>query len=241
MRQRKTAQTNERTTVGYVRVSTEDQADSGASLGAQESRIRAYAEALGLPIHDVVIDAGESAKTLQRPGMARVLDGVRQGKVGRVIALKLDRLTRSTKDLADLLDLFAKNDAALVSVSEHLDTTTASGRMVVSMLGVVAQWEREAIGERTATALGHKRRTGQAYSPTPFGYRRDGANLVPVESEQAAFTEAVRMDRDGSSFREIGRMLTDRGAEPKRGIAWHASSVRAMLRSRIATEAALGL
>ena len=84
---------------------------------------------------------------------------------------------------------------------------TASGRMVVSMLGVVAQWEQEAIGERTAFALAHKRRNGEAYAPTAFGYRRDASTLIPDEAEQDALEEALRMDRDVASFREIGRML----------------------------------
>ena len=82
--------------VAYVRVSTEDQADRGVSLAAQESRIAAYATALGLDVAEVVRDAGASAKTLDRPGMRRILEGVREGRIGRVAALKLDRITRST-------------------------------------------------------------------------------------------------------------------------------------------------
>jgi site-specific DNA recombinase len=108
--------------------------------------------------------------------------------------------------------------------------------MVVNMLGVVAQWEREAIGERTASSLAHKRQRRIAYSPTPFGYVRQGDALVSSPVEQEALHEALRMDRAGSSFREIAAMLTTRGAQPKRGKAWHASSVRAMLRSRIILE-----
>jgi site-specific DNA recombinase len=236
MKRRKAALNQDRVTVAYVRVSTEDQADKGVSLDAQEARIAAYAVALGLEVSEVIRDAGASAKTLERPGMTRILQGVRVGRVGRVIALKLDRLTRSTRDLAALLDLFAKHDAALVSVSEHLDTQTAAGRMVVSMLGVVAQWEREAIAERTSFALAHKRSAGTAYGPTPFGYERVDGSLLPVATEQAAIAEAIRMDRNGASFREIGAMLTARGVMPKRGRAWYASSVRAMLRSRMVTE-----
>ncbi len=220
-------------TVAYVRVSTEEQATSGVSLAAQEARIGAYALALGFEIAETVQDAGQSAKTLQRPGIARILEGVRSGTIGRVVILKLDRITRSTRDLADLLDTFAKADAALISVSESLDTSSAAGRMVVNMLGVVAQWEREAIGERTSDALSQKRATSQAYSPTPFGYCRDGKALVPVPEEQAALDEAIRLDRAGVSFRAIGRALTERGVVPHRGSAWHASSVRAMLRSKM--------
>ncbi len=227
----------DRRTVAYVRVSTEDQVATGVSLDAQEARISAYATAMGFEIAEIVRDAGVSAKTLDRPGVARILEGVRAGTIDRVVILKLDRITRSTRDLADLLDTFSKADAALVSVSESLDTNSAAGRLVVNMLGVVAQWEREAIGERTATALGHKRSTLKAYSPTPFGYRRDGDALIADEAEQAALAEAIRLDRAGHSFRAIGRMLADRGAKPHRGAAWHASSVRAMLRSKMATAA----
>lgn len=228
----------DRRTVGYIRVSTEDQAREGVSLDAQEARITAYCAAMGWPLAEVVRDAGESAKSLQRPGMARVLEGVRSNSIGRVVIMKLDRLTRSTRDLAELLDLFSRSDAALVSVSENLDTASACGRMVVNMLGVVAQWEREAIAERTASALAHKRGGGLAYGTTPFGYARNGDRLVPIPTEQRALDAAIRMDKAGASFREIGRFLTDTGVKPHRGKAWHASSVRAVLRSRIATEVA---
>jgi site-specific DNA recombinase len=227
-----------RRTVGYVRCSTEEQATLGVSLDVQKARICAYAEAMALQIDEVVIDAGYSAKSLQRPRMLRVADGVRRGLIGIVIVLKLDRLTRSTRDLADVLDLGQKNNAALISVCESLDTKSASGRMVVNMLGVVSQWEREAIGERTAIALEHKRHQRQAYAPTPFGYRREGNHLVENAKDMISLHAAQRMDRNGFSYREIARMFTDQGVRPHRGSIWHASSVRAVLRSRIAQEAA---
>lgn len=234
---KKSAATQHRRTVAYVRVSSEEQAAEGVSLAAQEARIAAYCAAMGWPVSEVVRDAGESAKSLQRPGMTKLLTDVRAGVVARVIVLKLDRATRSTRDLADLLDLFAKCDTALVSVSEHLDTSSASGRLVVNMLGVVAQWEREAIAERTAFALAHKRKARSVYGRTPFGFVRIGDALVPQAREQAALEEAARMDRAGASFREIAARLTETGVKPHRGKVWHASSVRAMLRSKMAMEA----
>ena len=109
MRSRKNAiATENRKTVAYVRVSTQDQATEGVSLDAQEARIAAYCVAMGFDVSEVVRDAGESAKSLQRPGMAKILESVRSGSVDRVVVLKLDRLTRSTRDLAALLELFAK-------------------------------------------------------------------------------------------------------------------------------------
>ena len=110
--------------------------------------------------------------------------------------------------------------------------------MVVNMLGVVGQWEREAIAERTSMALSHKRCSGLAYATTPFGYRREGDVLLPDTFEQKALRKAIHMDRSGASFREIAGFLADFGARPHRGKAWHASSVRAMLRSRMASELA---
>jgi site-specific DNA recombinase len=233
---RKASKAQIRRAIGYVRVSTEDQAENGVSLDAQKARIEAYALATGRELDEVVQDQGQSAKTLLRPGIARIIEGVRCGDIGSVVVLKLDRLTRSTRDLAEMLELFQRVDAALVSVSESLDTSSAAGRMVVNMLGVVAQWEREAIAESTAFALSHKRRAGKAYGTTPFGYRREADAIIPDPKEQAALQEAIQLDRDGASFREIAAILTERGARPHRGQVWHASSVRAMLRSRIALE-----
>jgi len=239
MRSRKNAAaTADRKTIAYVRVSTADQAAEGVSLDAQEARVASYCAAMGFGVPEVIRDAGESAKSLQRPGMAKILASVHAGSIERVVVLKLDRLTRSTRDLADLLELFAKADAAIVSVGESLDTKSACGRMVVNMIGVVAQWEREVIGERTASALAHKRQKRVAYGSTPFGYTRVGDALIPEPREQAALDEAARMDRAGSSFREIAARLTEIGVMPHRGKAWHASSVRAVLRSKMATETA---
>ena len=102
---------------------------------------------------DVIVDAGESAKTLDLPGMVRVQELVKARQVEAVIVLKLDRLTRNVRDLADLLDTFRSRKVALMSVSESLNTETAAGRMVVNLLGVVGQWEREAIARLTCPAI----------------------------------------------------------------------------------------
>ena len=223
-----------RQTIGYVRVSTQEQAANGVSLDAQEARIVAYCTAMGWHLSTVIRDAGESAKTLKRPGIATVIEGVRRGEIGRVVVLKLDRITRSTRDLADLLETFARTDASLVSVSESLDTESAAGRLVVNMLGVVAQWEREAIGERTSAALEHKRRNGLAYGRTPFGYRREGDRLVPDLLQQRALKEAQDMHSAGASLRQIAAKLESFGVKPNNGgSTWYAQSVKHILTSRM--------
>ena len=98
------------------------------------------------------MDGGESAKSLNRLGLQRLMESVRDGKVQGVIVAKLDRLTRSVEDLCRLLELFEKRKVALFSVAESLDTGSAAGRLVTTIMGAVSQWEREAIGERTRDA-----------------------------------------------------------------------------------------
>jgi DNA invertase Pin-like site-specific DNA recombinase len=111
--------------IGYVRVSTDRQAEQGVSLEAQEAKIRAMATVQSADLLDVIVDGGESAKSLNRPGLQRLLELINAGKVEAVIVAKLDRLTRSVKDLCGLLELFEKRKVSLISVAESLDTGSA--------------------------------------------------------------------------------------------------------------------
>jgi site-specific DNA recombinase len=144
---------------GYVRVSTDKQADHGVSLDAQAAKIRAMAVVHGAELIEIIVDGGESANSLQRPGMERLLALVEGKRVDAVIVAKLDRLTRSVKDLCTLLERFERRGVALISVAESLDTGSAAGRLVLNIMTAVSQWEREAIGERMALSTAIWRRT----------------------------------------------------------------------------------
>ena len=215
-----------KTAVGYCRVSTDKQAEKGVSLDAQMEKIRAMAVVQGVDVAEVITDAGESAKSLQRPGMARLLAMVDAGAVQTVIIAKLDRLTRSVKDLAELLERFQKRGVSLVSVAESLDTGSAAGRLVLNIMVSVSQWEREAIGERTATALRHKRAHHRVYSNTPYGYSRDGDALVPLPEEQAIIDRIRLFKANGWSLRRIADTLNQDGVPTKTGSRWFAQSVK---------------
>jgi len=121
--------------IGYVRVSTDRQAEQGVSLEAQEAKIRAMATVQGAELMEVIVDGGESAKSLNRPGLQRLLGLVNACEVDAVIVAKLDRLTRSVKDLCGLLELFETRKVALISVAESLDTGSAVGRLVITIYG----------------------------------------------------------------------------------------------------------
>jgi site-specific DNA recombinase len=208
-------------TIVYCRVSTDKQADRGVSLDAQQAKAEAYAELYDLDIVDIVVDAGISAKTLDRPGLQRALGLLKTGKADALLVVKLDRLTRSVRDLGHLVErYFAPGKAALLSVGEQIDTRSAGGRLVLNVLGAVSQWEREAVGERTSAALQHKAKQGEyTGGDVPYGFRlsRDRQRLEPHAREQVLVTEARRLRRNGLSLRAIARALSARGFRTRTG------------------------
>lgn len=217
--------------IGYVRVSTDQQADRGVSLEAQAEKIRAMAVVQDVNLAEIITDAGESAKSLDRPGMARLLSLVDGGKVDVVVIAKLDRLTRSVKDLAELLERFNRRGVSLVSVADALDTRSASGRLVINIMVSVSQWEREAIGERTCDALRHKRANGERVGNIAYGFRL-AADVVHVEAEpgeQAVLAEIHRLRSEGRSMRGIAAELNLLGYRTRRGTDWRLESVARIL------------
>ena len=154
--------------VGYTRVSTEEQARDGVSLGAQEDKIHAYAVVKDWILTELIRDAGHSTKSLKRPGMARLLALVEAGEVDVVMVYKLDRLTRSVLDLGKLMELFKRKRVDLASLQESLDATTATGGLMMNLLALVSQWERKVIGERTRDALQHLKAQGKRYCHTVY-------------------------------------------------------------------------
>ena len=218
-------------TVAYLRVSTDKQADRGVSLDAQRAKVAAYAELYDLELVEVVVDAGESAKTLARPGLTRALGMLRKGEAEALLVVKLDRLTRSVRDLGELVEKhFAPGKAALLSVGEQIDTRSAAGRLVLNVLASVSQWEREAIGERTAAAMQHKAACGEfTGGEAPFGWRAVEGRLVTVEAEQATIVEARRLRAAGVSLRTVARELDRAGMRSRAGRPFVAVQVRRML------------
>lgn len=223
--------------VAYARVSTIEQAQEGVSLEAQERRLRAWAEAHEAELVDVVVDEGASAKTLDRPGLRRVLEALREGAATGLVVCKLDRLTRSTRDLLGLVDdLFQRQNLRLVSIAESVDTTTAAGRLVLTVLGALATWERETIGERTAEALAHLRSKGVRVGRAAYGWRyssdidEEGRRVVvPVAEEQDVIARARQLRQSGLTLRGIADRLGAEGLKTKRGGRWHAKTVRSLI------------
>ena len=214
--------------IGYVRVSTEQQADSGLSLAAQRRKIEAQAVVNDYALVSIVEDAGASAKTLDRPGWARIMRAVRAGTVDAIVIAKLDRATRSVADLGNLLADLAKarradggRGVALVSCAESLDTSTAGGRLVLNVLGAVAQWEREATAERTSAALQVLRSTGRRHcNVAPFGSTWRGGRRVDDQGEQLTLASIIEHRRAGLSWQGVADQLNADGQRTRTGAQW---------------------
>ncbi|HNW48067.1 MAG TPA: recombinase family protein, partial [Thermotogota bacterium] len=188
--------------IGYVRVSTDEQAKSGLGLEAQIAKIKAYAELFDIELTEIIMDEGISGKTLERDGLKRAIKMLKEKKAEGMVIAKLDRLTRNVADLGTLVStVFDK--AELYSVSEQINTKNAAGRLVLNVLVSVAQWERETICERTKDALQAKKARGEKTGGNiPFGFNVINGKLDRNEEEQAIISEIKSLKNKGLSLRK---------------------------------------
>lgn len=218
-----------RRVIGYVRVSTGHQADQGLSVEAQTKQVQTYAALYGLELVEVIVDAAESAKTLDRPGLKRAFARIDAGDADGILVAKLDRLTRSVRDLGELLDSRFRR-ATLLSVAEQIDTSNPSGRLVLNVLVSVAQWEREAISERTAAALAVKAARGERTTRhAPYGWQHVEGRVVENPAEQAVLRRVRELHEQGVSVRRIGAQLAVDGHRSRTGDGFGATQVQRML------------
>jgi DNA invertase Pin-like site-specific DNA recombinase len=229
---------NERRTrvVGYVRVSTEQQADRGVSLEAQRAKLEAYAVAMDLELVAIEEDAGLSAKTLERPALQRALAMLDAGTAEGLLVAKLDRLTRSVRDLGELVERYFATKCSLLSVADSIDTRSAAGRLVLNVLTSVAQWEREATGERTRDAMAHLKASGVHVGGTALGWERTaetdehGRRMIrSVEADFATIERIGVLRAEGLTLRAIAERLTAEGRRTKHGGKWAPETVRRVI------------
>lgn len=206
-----------RTAIIYTRVSTDEQGTQGASLAAQETTLRRAAEARGLDV--VVIQDTASGKTLKRPGMGRALDMLAAGEAGYLLALRIDRISRSVLDFAGLMGTAHRQGWAIVLPDMDLDTSTPQGELMAHVTVSMAQYERRLIGERTREGMAQRKAEG-----AHLGRRRE----LPDNVVRRIHDERGR----GRSLAAIARTLNDDGVPTAHGGAkWHASTVRSVLNS----------
>ncbi len=205
--------------IGYIRVSTVEQATSGVGLEAQRHALTQAAKTRGWDLVDVIADEGESGGKSheKRPGLASILAKLDAGEADVLAVAKLDRLSRSVRDLADLTERARRKHWALALLDIDVDTSTPGGEFMLNVMGSAAQWERRIISQRTKDALAVKRAQGVRLGrPSVLGHE-----LV---------ARIVREHSDGASKLGIAKRLTAEGVPTARGGGkWYASTVAAVL------------
>jgi len=193
--------------IGYSRVSTADQAREGVSLDNQESKIMTYAELNGIELVDLVRDEGISGKSLDRDGIKRVLEMAKARQIDAIIVYKLDRLSRKTLDTLNLIELFEKYGVAFHSISEKIDTESATGKFFLTIVSALSQMERDLISERTTDALSYKKEKGEWCGRVPYGFMVQDSRLVENPDQIKTIQKAKRLKRQGKSYRAISKVI----------------------------------
>lgn len=220
----------------YVRVSSKEQVE-GYSIGEQIERLKAYCAAMGWTVVGVYIDPGHTGANMNRPDLQRMISDVNDGGIDKVVVYKLDRLSRSQKDILYLVeDIFLKNNTDFVSMQESFQTNSPFGRAMVGLLGVFAQLEREQIKERTIMGKEARAKEGKwgGGSTVPIGYEYDEPNdlLVINEYERIQLLELSELFLKGTPLRTIETMFLDKGYKHKYG-AWYPKTMRYVLRNKV--------
>ena len=218
--------------IGYIRVSTSEQAADGISLDAQRSKITAWAIANDYELSAIYEDAGITGTSLdKRPGLRAAISQTKKGMA--LVSYSISRIARSTRDMLQIADQIQSKGADLVSLTEKIDTTTAAGKMVFRMLAVLSEFERDVIAERTSGALAHKKAKREVYSPVPLGFEARDGRLLPSAAETEVIATIRSMRFKGLSLRQIADHLNAAGIAGKKRGRFYASTIRAVLGNSI--------
>lgn len=201
----------------YVRVSTLDQVER-ESLKTQEERLIAYCKANAISQYKVYKDAGTSAKDIKRPALEQLMQDIEAEKIQSVIVTKLDRITRSLKDLIQLMEFFEKNKVKFISITQQIDTSGPMGRFMLNLLGSVAQVEREMTAERVGEDLLHRALAGKWNGGiVPYGYLIRAKLLEELKKQ--GYNEEQRIKEANKTAPELKRLyINEKEAEIVRKI-----------------------
>ena len=226
-----------KTAIGYVRVSTQEQATEGVSLDAQRDRLKAYCKLHSIKLIHIASDEGYSGSTLDRPGLQAALRLIRRDRANTLLVAKLDRLSRSLRDVCSLVDeMFSDERYHLLSLCGMANTHSAAGHMVLLNPANYNQYERELISERTRDALQHMKAQGVRLGPAPYGYElshecdeHGRRKLVPLAHEQEVLRKIESMRKGGLKLREIARRLNEAKSPARRDGVWRATRISIVL------------
>ncbi len=225
---------NERKVAGvYIRVSTEDQAREGFSLGEQEEKLLQLCKFKELEVYKVYKDAGISAKDMEhRPQFQEMLKDMKEGKINYIVAYKLDRITRSVRDLEELISVLEQYNCFLLCDRDDVNTSTANGRFFVRMLTVLSQLEIEIVSERTKFGLNGAIKSGHIPGQRPFGYKSTEDKRMVIDNSTRPYVEKIfDMYLEGKSFQQIANYFKENNIYPKKN--WKDTTIQKIIDNKI--------
>lgn len=225
---------NERKVAGvYIRVSTEDQAREGFSLGEQEEKLLQLCKFKELEVYKVYKDAGISAKDMEhRPQFQEMLKDMKEGKLNYIVAYKIDRITRSVRDLEELISVLEQYNCFLLCDRDDVNTSTANGRFFVRMLTVLSQLEIEIVSERTKFGLNGAIKSGHIPGQRPFGYKSAEDKRMVIDNATRPYVEKIfDMYLEGKSFQQIANYFKENNIYPKKN--WKDTTIQKIIDNKI--------
>lgn len=216
----------------YIRVSTDEQADKGNSLHEQKERLTAYCRSQGWTLPTFYLDDGYSAKDTNRPRLQQLISDIEKKDIDIVLTTKLDRLTRKLSDLLGIIDYFDDHECKYVSASESFDTSTAVGRMVLQLLGVFAEFERERTSERVSeNMISIAKNSDKAITRPCYGYDIIDRRYAINENESKFVLIMCDLAEAGDGYRMIAKKMNELGSRTKKGKPWDQMNVKRLLKN----------
>lgn len=219
----------------YIRVSTEDQAREGFSLGEQEEKLRQLCKYKDFEIFKVYKDAGTSAQNMKdRPALQQMLEDMKAGKLNYIVAYKLDRVTRSVRDLEVLISTLEQYHCYLICDRDDVNTSTANGRFFVRMLTVLSQLEIEIVSERTKFGLNGAIKAGHIPGKIPLGYYRDKDKTLKVDvTTKDIVLRIFELYLEGKSYQTISNILNEEKILSPNNKKWCDSTIDRIINNKI--------
>ena len=219
----------------YIRVSTEDQSRKGFSLGEQKEKLEALCKYKGYKIHKIYEDAGISAKDMEhRPSFQEMLKDMRKGNINYIVAYKLDRVTRSVKDLEALITELEEHECFLVCDKDDVNTSNANGRFFIRMLTVLSQLEIEIVSERTKFGMAGAIKAGHLPGICPLGYYRDKDKKVRLDDYAKKIVRRIfDMYLEGKSYYQIAEILDNEKILYPEKKKWQDSTIKQIINNQI--------
>lgn len=216
-------------TVGiYIRVSTEEQAKEGYSIPAQKERLTAHCTSQGWADFKFYIDEGVSAKDTNRPKLQLLLDHVKGGQINILLVYRLDRFTRRVKDLHKMLEFLEKYNCAFKSSTEPYDTSTAMGKLFITIVAALAEWETDNLSERVKMALEEKVSGGERVGGIPFGFDLSDNEKLVANDKAPVVIDLIDKIKKGMSASQAANYLTKTNTDKTE---WHPTAVLRILRN----------